>query len=153
VPLFGQGSQALGQQPQRLGFDRQLLGLRAKEAAPDSDNVAYIQGLKQSITLISEPVLACVHLDPSPPVLDVKKRGLPHFAHSHDPARNLELGGQARQLLVAQIAEVSENISGRMTWSKIVGVRRMARLFEFGELLPTHLNLLKRCFRRIIFCV
>src|SRR5262245_44001576 len=150
VPLFGQGSQALGQQPQPLGFDRQFLGLRAKEAAPDSDNVAHIQGLKQSITLISELVLSRVYLDPSPPILDVKERRLPHFAHSHDPARYLELGGEVGQPLVTQTAELSENISGRMTWSKIVGVQRIACLFEVGELLPAHLNLLKGRFWRIV---
>src|SRR5215468_4127829 len=122
VPLFGQRSQALGQQTQPLGFDCQFLGLRAKEVAPDSDNVAHIQGLKQSITLISELVLPRIYLDPSSPILDVKERGLPHFTHSHDPARDLELGGQVGQLLVAQTPELSENISGRMTRSKIVGV-------------------------------
>jgi hypothetical protein len=131
VPLFWQRSQALGQQPQSLGFDRQLLGLRAKEAAPDSDNITYIR-TEAKHNLIPEPVLSRIDLESSPPILDVKKRGLPHLAHSHDPARHLELGGQVRQLLVAQIAAASENISGRMTWSKIVGIRRMARLFEFG---------------------
>src|SRR5262245_50502392 len=153
VPLFWQGSQAFGQQAQPLGFDCQFLGLRAKEAAPDSDNVAHIQGLKQSITLISELVLPRVYLDPSPPILDVKERGLTHFTHSHDPARDLELGAQACQLLVAQTPELSENISARMTWSKIVRVQGMDCLFEFGELLSAHLNLLKGCFGRIILGV
>src|SRR5262245_25413306 len=124
VPLFGQGSQALGQQAQSLGFDCQFLGLRAKEAVLDSDNVAHIQGLKQSITLVSELVLPRISLDPSWPILDVKERSFSHFAHSHDPARNLELGGQVGQLLVAQTAELRKNISGRMTWSKVVGVQR-----------------------------
>src|SRR5215813_1216926 len=145
VPLFRQRPQALSQQAQPLGCDCQFLGLRAKEAAPDSDNVAHIQELKQSITLISKLVLPRVYLDPSPPILDVKERGLAHFAHSHDPARNLELGGQA--------GELSKNISRRMTWSKVVRVQRIASLFEFGELLPAHLNLLKGCFWRVILVV
>ena len=95
VPLFRQRSQTFGQQAQSSGLNRQFFCLGAEQMTPNADNVTDIQGLKQGINLISEPVLSCVNLDPSTPILDVKKCGFPHFADSHDSARYIGLVGQA----------------------------------------------------------
>src|SRR5678815_4017115 len=92
VPLFRQGSQALGQQAQSSGLNRQFFCLGAEQMTPNADDVTYIQGLKQSVNLISEPVLSRVNLDSTTPILNVKKRGFPDFAESQDAARSRALG-------------------------------------------------------------
>ena len=63
VELLGQGAQALGQQGDLLGTGAQLAGLGAEHLTLDADDVAHVQLLESSVSVVAQLVTADVELD------------------------------------------------------------------------------------------
>ena len=94
VPLLGQRQEALGQELERRGPDRQLVRLGAEDATLDADEVAEVEQLEDREIALGQRVLADVDLDPRLPVGDDEEVGLAEAANRQDPA-----GGARPRLL------------------------------------------------------
>src|SRR5205807_6526429 len=83
MPLLRQRTETLRQETYSLGFDRQLLCMRAKQMPPNSDQIADVQSLEQSVTFITETIVPSIDLQTSMPILDMKKGSLAELADTH----------------------------------------------------------------------
>ena len=90
VVLFGRRGEALREEVQLLGEDRQLAGLRAAQLAIDADDVAQVEALGQR-PVVADLLLADEELDLAGPVADVDEPQLALVAMQHDPAGSAHL--------------------------------------------------------------
>ena len=92
VPLLGGRQEALAEERQDLGEDRQLAGPGPAEAAVNADQVAQVQLRGESPAGVADLVLADHHLDRPGPVADLEERNLPLPSLQDDPTRDPDLG-------------------------------------------------------------
>ena len=86
VPLLRQRQQALREEGDRRGPDRQLVRLRPEDAAGDADVIADVEQLERGEVALAERVLPDVDLDPRAAVGDDEKIRLAERAHADDAA-------------------------------------------------------------------
>jgi hypothetical protein len=97
VELVGHGAQALGQQADAGGLDRQLAGLGLHQHAFGTDDVAQVPLLEVGIDLFAHGVAGHIDLDAAGGVLHGGKAGLAHHALEHHAAAHADGGGSGVQ--------------------------------------------------------
>ena len=100
MPFLGQRQETLGQELERGGPDRQLVGLGAEDAPLHADEVAEVEKLEDREIAFGQRVLADVDLDLRLPVGDDEEVGLAEAADRQDPAG----GPRARLLRLERLA-------------------------------------------------
>ena len=84
--LLRRGGDALGEEVQLLGEDRQLARLRAPQLAVDADDVAQVEALGE-LPVVADLLLADEELNLAGPVADVDEDQLAAGSLQHDAAR------------------------------------------------------------------
>jgi len=140
VPLFRQGPQALGEEPQPLGLDREFPRSRLDDPAREVDDIAHVDRLEQGKELVAEPVLADKGLDPPFAVLDGDKGPLAEIADCHHPAGNGETFRHLLERLVVHLPEGRVELCGEMGHLCVVGIGFHARSGEGLDLVLPHLQ-------------
>jgi hypothetical protein len=87
VPLFRQRQEALGEELERRGMNRELVRLRAEQLPLDADEVAQVQQLEQREVAPRQRVLPDVGLNPGTAVRQHEEIGFAEAADREDPSR------------------------------------------------------------------
>ena len=141
VELLGQGAKALGQQDDLLGTGAQLAGLGAEHLTLDADDVAHVQLLESSVSVVAQLVTADVELDVALIVAQMGKACLAHDALGHQTASQCDLLTAVG--LVGQILELFLQVS-RVSILRELGQSKgvAACSLQVCQLLAAHLHLL-----------
>ena len=133
VELFGQGTQALGQQLHFAGADGDLTLLGFEHLALDAHDVADVALLEPAVFVLTHQVLADVQLHPAGLILEVAEADLAHAALGHETACH---GHFLAFQLVEPIGHVGSLVGGGVLGD---GEGVAAGLLEGGQLVPTDL--------------
>ena len=126
VELVRQRTQALRQQPNRRGLDRQLAGLGAKKRALAAEDVAQVPVLEGGQRVGADQVLRDVELDAAVrvaegAVLQRGEAGLAHHPLEHHAPGDRHGDGLRLELLVGQLAPTVVQLGRMVARLEVIG--------------------------------
>ena len=134
MELFGQGTQALGQQLHLAGADGNLSLFGLEHIALDAYDVADVALLEPAVFLLADQVFPNVQLYPTGLILKVAEADLAHAPLGHETASH---GHFLAFQLLESVGHISSRVGGGVLGD---GEGITAGLLESGQLVPTDLQ-------------
>ena len=128
VPLFGQRQEALRQELEPGGVNRQLVGPGPEHVAFDADEIAEVEQLEEAEVALAERVLPDVDLHPGLAVGDGEKIRLAEAADRQDAAGRPDVDALGGQGLAAALAIGRHDLADGVRRVELVGVSVDAKL-------------------------
>src|SRR4029077_11322823 len=135
VPLLGQRTQRLHQQPELVGGERQLARPRPERTSHHADDVTDVERAIRRERVLAQHVAARVHLEVLAAILDLEKSGLAEIAHGDDASRDAH-GRRIGERRVVEPAEAGVHLTGALVRAEIVRIGGR-RLRAQGSELPS----------------